>query len=53
MNIITVDEETLKRMITEAVNNEREACAKVCDITGPDDWTSENCAAKIRARGQV
>lgn len=23
--------------------------AKVCDNTGPDDWTGENCAAAIRA----
>ena len=31
MNMITVDGETLKRMIAEAVKAEREACAKVCD----------------------
>jgi hypothetical protein len=30
MNIITVDGETLKRMIAEAVKAEREACAEIC-----------------------
>ena len=27
----------------------REECAKVCDRTGPDDTTGENCAERIRA----
>jgi hypothetical protein len=31
MNMITVDQETLMRMIAQAVEAEREACAKVCD----------------------
>ena len=31
MNIITVDGETLKRMIAEAVKAEREACAEIAD----------------------
>jgi hypothetical protein len=31
MNIITLDQETLKRIIEKAVADEREACAKVCD----------------------
>ena len=26
-----------------------EEAAKICDDTGPDDWTSQNCAFKIRA----
>jgi hypothetical protein len=30
MNMITVDQETLMRMIAQAVEAEREACAKVC-----------------------
>jgi hypothetical protein len=31
MNMITVDQETLMRMIAQAVEAEREACAKVCE----------------------
>ena len=31
MNMITVDQETLMRMIAQAVKAERESCAKVCD----------------------
>jgi hypothetical protein len=27
-----------------------EECAGICDNTGPDDWTGENCAAAIRAK---
>ena len=52
MNMITVDQETLKRMIAQAVEAEREACAKVCDEADKDsDWpTAANCAAAIRAR---
>ena len=39
----------------EAVQAEREACAKVCDEADKDsDWpTAANCAAAIRARGQA
>ena len=60
MNIITVDGETLKRMIAEAVKAEREACAKVCEeeicnCCWDDDAqaAAEHLADKIRARGQV
>jgi hypothetical protein len=59
MNMITVDQETLMRMIAQAVEAEREACAKVCEdvYTGEEascDWpTPEMCAAAIRARGQA
>ena len=31
MNMITVDQETLMRMIAQAVEAEREACAKFCE----------------------
>ena len=31
MNMITVDQETLMRMIAQAVKAEREACAKFCE----------------------
>jgi len=62
MNMITVDQETLMRMIAQAVEAEREACAKVCDDLAPPcgynlteisfwDVTSLECAAAIRARG--
>jgi hypothetical protein len=55
MNMITVDQETLMRMIAQAVEAEREACAKVCDEL---HWTwhmgdnsgPKECAAAIRAR---
>jgi hypothetical protein len=36
--------------VADAVADERGACAKLCDETGPDDTTGENCAEKIRAR---
>jgi len=69
MNMITVDQETLKRMIAQAVEAEREACAKVCEkiVDRPagynGQWegygntkthmTGYECAAAIRARGQA
>ncbi len=62
MNIITVDEETLKRMITEAVKNERESCAKVADkisdkyaygYYGNEVDTADEIADAIRARGNT
>jgi hypothetical protein len=65
MNMITVDQETLKRMIMQVAEAEREACAKVCDnfeisrkIEGahPDYLVGKEMAATqlahaIRARG--
>ena len=56
MNMITVDQETLMRMIAQAVEAEREACAKVCDgLAKPDTiWDiAKNCATAIRARGNT
>jgi hypothetical protein len=64
MNMITVDQETLKRMIAQAVEAEREACAKVCDdLPPPERMSLDNeslwevatldCAEAIRARGQA
>lgn len=32
---------------------EREACAQICDNTGPDDTTGENCASAIRGRSET
>ena len=57
MNMITVDGETLKRMIAEAVKAESEACAKLvddiearCIAKDVDDPPLEHIAAAIRAR---
>ena len=64
-NKITIDGETLKRMITEAVAKEREACAEICkkhaDIYAALEQTPSFQAAwaacidtrdAIRGRGQ-
>jgi len=59
MNIVTVDSETLKRMIAEAVKAEREACAKICDELANDENFDEYingadwCAVRIRDRGET
>jgi isopenicillin N synthase-like dioxygenase len=69
MNMITVDQETLMRMIAQAVEAEREACAKVCESEaemfkscaygandGRYDWKEDgarDCAEAIRARGNT
>ena len=48
--MITVDRETLKRMIAQAVKEEREACAKVVEDSL---WFTRLVVAKaIRARGE-
>ena len=54
---ITVDGETLKRMIAEAVAKEREACAKLGEdeisrIKPIYSVTAENIVKAIRARGK-
>ena len=48
----------IEKVAAEAVKQEREACAQVCEIVGEDGagaagevW-SDRCAAAIRARGQ-
>lgn len=62
MNKVTFDEELVKRMIDEAVKQEREACAMEClkkanAWTRLGAWGSNNefheCAEAIRARGQA
>jgi hypothetical protein len=64
MNMITVDQETLMRMIAQAVEAEREACAKVCEELVPDmsrtandasvwDVATFDCATAIRNRGNT
>jgi hypothetical protein len=37
----------------DAIADEREACAKVCDDMGPCGFTGESCAEAIRARGNT
>jgi stage V sporulation protein SpoVS len=37
----------------KAIEEEREACAKICDDMGPCGFTGESCAAAIRARGEM
>ena len=37
--------------VREAVQAEREACAKVCDDIWQEDGTAYNCREAIRARG--
>lgn len=46
----------IKELLAEAVAEEREACAKVCesltlDHPGRADLTADQCAAAIRERG--
>jgi len=52
MNKVTFDEDTLKLLVEEAVElavqQEREACAKIAEIAEP-----YTCADLIRARGQA
>ena len=51
------DEAQVQAMIRKAVRDEREACAKVCEILGAEDDSfyaefsrAKDCAAAIRAR---
>jgi hypothetical protein len=47
----TVSTPHLVALVNQAVEAEREACAKVCEEPG---WNAANwCAAAIRARGQA
>ena len=52
MNITTTyDEAMVKAMIAEAVEKEREACAKVCDeLQEFGGLEPDHCAAAIRGR---
>lgn len=43
-------------MVEQAVQAEREACAKECEHTAArmgSEWMAHHCAAAIRARGQA
>ena len=60
MNKVTFDEDTLKLLVKEAVElavqQEREACAKVCEQHGYEHYcgnVTDKLAATIRARGQA
>lgn len=47
-------EEEVRLIIEGAIAEEREACAKVCDLLN-EDWNHlyvESCAEAIRTRGQ-
>lgn len=47
--------ELIAEQVQKAVEAEREACAKVCEVHGSMAkhavWMAEECAALIRARG--
>ena len=48
-------ERRIRRLVAEAVQREREACAKVADDSEPDDngrLSVQDIAAAIRARGE-
>lgn len=54
---IQYDEAQVQAMIKKAVRDEREACAKACEILGAEDDSfyaefsrAKDCAAAIRAR---
>ena len=60
MNKDTFDQETVNRMIDEAVKAEREACALICDAViqdmslGPlEKYRASWIANSIRSRGQA
>ena len=40
-------------LVNLVIEQEREACAKVCDDLWEDDGTAYDCAEAIRARGQA
>jgi hypothetical protein len=46
------DEAQVQAMIKKAVLEEREACARLCDLMNAHGWKSAfRCAIEIRARG--
>ena len=49
----TVSTPHLVLLVNLAIEQEREACAKVCDDLWEDDGTAYECAEAIRARGQA
>ncbi len=49
----TVSTPHLVALVNQAVEAEREACAKVCDDLWQEDKTAYDCREAIRARGQV
>jgi hypothetical protein len=49
----TVSTPHLVLLVNLAIEQEREACAVVCDDLWEDDGTAYDCAEAIRARGQA
>jgi len=49
----TVSTPHLVALVNQAVELEREACAKVCDDLWQEDKTAYDCREAIRARGQA
>jgi hypothetical protein len=49
----TVSTPHLVLLVNLAIEQEREACAKVCDDLWEDDGTAYDCAEAIRTRGQA
>jgi hypothetical protein len=58
-NCEALSKETLMRMLAQAVEAEREACAKVCEARAEEEvgmayeGIALDCAAAIRARGET
>jgi hypothetical protein len=48
---ITMYPEELERIIAQAVEAKREACAEICDAEATIEGIAQRCAANIRARG--
>ena len=49
----TVSTPHIVALVNQAVEAEREACAKVCDDLWQEDKTAYDCREAIRARGQA
>jgi hypothetical protein len=41
----------LRHLVAKAVEEEREACAEICDAEASIEGIAQRCAANIRARG--
>ena len=57
--VLEILDKNIKVLVQRAVEDEREACAKLCDAVqqqNEDDgawlWEAKNCAIAIRARGE-
>ena len=51
--LFEAEDTNLERFAELVRQDEREACAKLCDeIDTPDGWSTSNLSASIRARGE-